>query len=139
MFAINRPGLAAGLAATIALAMATTAAAQEKKRNLLIIGESKGYQHDSISTAMATLYNLGRNSHHWDTFFRTDCTALTKKPLKGGAKNLDAAYAWLEYTAQPFTQKLLSPSGKYVAATRLDSRICAFMPLRMKSLMNCRL
>ena len=27
--------------------------------------------------------------------------------LTKGAKNLDAAYAWLEYTAQPFTQKLL--------------------------------
>ena len=39
---------------------------------------------------MATLYNLGRCYHHWDTFFRTDCTAVTKKPLKWGAKNLDA-------------------------------------------------
>ena len=53
----------------------------EKKRRLLVIGQSKGYQHDSISTAMATLYNLGRCSHQWDTFFRTDCTAITKKPL----------------------------------------------------------
>ena len=26
----------------------------------------------------------------WDTVFRTDCTAITKKPLKWGAKNLDA-------------------------------------------------
>jgi type 1 glutamine amidotransferase len=64
--------------------------AQEKKRRLLVIGQSKGYQHDSISTAMATLYNLGRRTHQWDTFFRTDCTTLTKKPLKWGAKNLDA-------------------------------------------------
>src|ERR1700752_3820533 len=66
------------------------AAAQEKRRRLLVVGQSKGYQHDSISTAMATLYNLGRSSHQWDTFFRTDCTAITKKPLKWGAKNLDA-------------------------------------------------
>jgi type 1 glutamine amidotransferase len=64
--------------------------AQEKTRHLLIIGQSKGYQHESISTAMATLYNLGRSSGRWDTTFRTDCTAITKKPLKWGAKNLDA-------------------------------------------------
>ena len=73
-----------------ALASPPRAFAQEKKRNLLVIGQSKGYQHDSISTAMATLYNLGRSSGQWDTFFRTDCTAITKKPLKWGAKNLDA-------------------------------------------------
>ncbi len=66
------------------------ARAQEKKRTLLIIGQSKGYQHESISTAMVTLYNLGRTSKEWDTVFRTDCTAITKKPLKYGARNLDA-------------------------------------------------
>src|SRR5262249_55394599 len=53
-------------------------------------GQSKGYEHDSISTAMATLYNLGRRSHQWETFFRTDCAASTKKPRKGEAKNLNA-------------------------------------------------
>jgi hypothetical protein len=63
---------------------------EEKKRRLLVIGQSKGYQHDSISTAMVTLYNLGRSSKYWDTFFRTDCAAITKKPLKWSAKNLDA-------------------------------------------------
>jgi type 1 glutamine amidotransferase len=74
----------------VSLAIVTTGFAQEKKRKLLFIGQSKGYQHDSISTAMATLYNLGRSSHQWDTFFRTDCAAITKKPLPWGAKNLDA-------------------------------------------------
>ena len=74
----------------VSLGVTNATSAQEKKRRLLVIGQSKGYQHDSTSTAMATLYNLGRCSHHWDTFFRTDCTAITKKPLKWGAKNLDA-------------------------------------------------
>ena len=63
---------------------------QESKRSLLVIGQSKGYQHESISTAMVTLFNLGQSSKKWDTVFRTDCTAITKKPLKYGAKNLDA-------------------------------------------------
>ncbi len=39
---------------------------------------------------MVTLYNLGRSSKLWNTYFRTDCTALTKKPLKWGAKNLNS-------------------------------------------------
>jgi type 1 glutamine amidotransferase len=77
------------LALTLVLAVAAGASGEEKKRRLLVIGQSKGYQHESISTAMVTLYNLGRGSGQWDTYFRTDCTAVTKKPLKWGAKNLN--------------------------------------------------
>jgi putative spermidine/putrescine transport system substrate-binding protein/spermidine/putrescine transport system substrate-binding protein len=33
-----------------------------------------------------------------------------------GARNLDAAYAWLEYAAQPFTQKLMSDVTAYNVA-----------------------
>lgn len=78
-------------ALTIVLVLATagTAAAQERKRRLLFIGQSKGYQHEAIPTAMVTLYQLGKTSGRWETDFRTDCTALTKKPLKWGAKNLN--------------------------------------------------
>jgi putative spermidine/putrescine transport system substrate-binding protein/spermidine/putrescine transport system substrate-binding protein len=36
--------------------------------------------------------------------------------LTKGAKNLDAAYAWLEYTAQPFTHKLLADVTAYIVA-----------------------
>jgi type 1 glutamine amidotransferase len=70
----------------------------DRKRNLLIIGQSIGYQHDSVSSAMATLYRLGRETGLWDTCFKTDCTAITKKPLKWGAKNLDAFDAVMFFT-----------------------------------------
>ena len=36
--------------------------------------------------------------------------------LTRGAKNLDAAYAWMEYTAQPFTHKLLYDVTAYIVA-----------------------
>ena len=36
--------------------------------------------------------------------------------LTSGAQNLDAAYAWLEYAAQPFTQKLLADVTGYIVA-----------------------
>jgi type 1 glutamine amidotransferase len=78
--------------------LVSPAFAQDKKRSLLVIGQSKGYQHESISTAMVTLYNLGRDSKKWDTVFRTDCTAITKKGLKYGAKNLDAFDAIVFFT-----------------------------------------
>jgi putative spermidine/putrescine transport system substrate-binding protein/spermidine/putrescine transport system substrate-binding protein len=38
--------------------------------------------------------------------------------ITSGAKNLDAAYAWLEYTAQPFTQKLLADVTNYIVANQ---------------------
>jgi uncharacterized protein len=73
-------------------------AAAQPTRNLLVIGQAKGYQHESISTAMATLYNLGRSTGLWNTCLRTDCTALTKKPLKWEAKNMDAFDAIVFFT-----------------------------------------
>jgi spermidine/putrescine-binding protein len=36
--------------------------------------------------------------------------------MTSGAKNLDAAYAWLEYTAQAFTQKLMADVTNYIVA-----------------------
>ncbi len=82
----------------IGLLLATAAFGQEKKRNLLFIGQSKGYQHEAVSPAMVTLYNLGRSSGLWNTYFRTDCTAITKKPLKWGAKNLNSFDAVVFFT-----------------------------------------
>jgi type 1 glutamine amidotransferase len=77
------------LALILILAIVGASPARERRRRLLVIGQSKGYQHEAISTAMVTFYDLGRKSGLWDTYFRTDCTAITKKPLKWGAKNLD--------------------------------------------------
>src|SRR6185436_3815078 len=71
---------------------------EKPKHNLLFIGQAKGYQHEAISTALATFYNLGRSSGLWNTVLRTDCTAITKKPLKWEAKNLEAFDAVVFFT-----------------------------------------
>src|ERR1700741_3011592 len=73
-------------------------AADQPKHNLLFIGQAKGYQHEAISAAMATFYNLGHSSGLWNTQLRTDCTGVTKKPLKWEAKNLDAFDAIVFFT-----------------------------------------
>ena len=67
-------------------------------KHLLIIGEEKGYRHEAVSHAAATLERLGRESGLWSTTIRTDTEALTKKKLEYNAKNLNDFDAVLFYT-----------------------------------------
>ena len=57
-------------------------------KHVLVIGQTKGFEHDSVSAAMATIYNLGQQSGLWDTTLRTDTELLTKKDLGRNTKNL---------------------------------------------------
>jgi type 1 glutamine amidotransferase len=59
------------------------------KKHLLVLGEEKGYRHDSVSHAMATIERLGKQTGLWDTTIRTDTEVLTKKKLEFNAKNLN--------------------------------------------------
>ena len=68
------------------------------KKKLLVIGEEKGYRHEAVSHAMATIERLGRETGVWDTVIRTDTEALTKKKLEYNAKNLNDFDAVLFYT-----------------------------------------
>ncbi|HEY1986110.1 MAG TPA: ThuA domain-containing protein [Terracidiphilus sp.] len=59
-------------------------------KHVLVIGQTKGFEHDSVPDAMAAVYNMGKESGLWDTTLRTDTELLTKKDLgKRNAKNLD--------------------------------------------------
>jgi uncharacterized protein len=68
------------------------------RKHLLVIGEEKGYRHESVSHAMATIERLGKVSGLWDTTLRTDTEALTKKKLEYNAKNLNDFDAVLFFT-----------------------------------------
>jgi len=57
-------------------------------KHVLVIGETKGFEHDSISAAMAAVFDMGQESGLWDTTIRTDTELLTKKDLGRNAKNL---------------------------------------------------
>jgi len=83
-----------GLAFASVLVAQTPAA----RKRLLVIGEEKGYRHEAVSHAMATIYGLGRETGLWDTVIRTDTEALTKKKLEYNAKNLNDFDAVLFYT-----------------------------------------
>src|SRR3954447_9322563 len=69
-----------------------------KRKKILAIGEVKGFQHDSVSHALASIERLGKESGLWDTYIRTDSQLITKKKLQGNAKNLDYFDAVLFYT-----------------------------------------
>ena len=68
------------------------------RKHLLVVGEEKGYRHEAVSHAMATIERMGRESGLWDTTIRTDTEALTKKKLEYNAKNLNDFDAVLFYT-----------------------------------------
>jgi type 1 glutamine amidotransferase len=85
--------------ASLALLVASGVSAQQPKRKkLLVIGETKGFQHDSVSHAMAMFEKLGYDSGLFDVFLKTDTELITKKKLTGNAKNLDYFDAVLFYT-----------------------------------------
>ena len=68
------------------------------KKRLLVIGEEKGYRHEAVSHAMATIERLGTQTGLWETFIRTDTEPLTKKKLEYNARNLNDFDAVLFYT-----------------------------------------
>jgi type 1 glutamine amidotransferase len=65
------------------------AAQQPHKKRLLFIGQSKDWQHDSVSYAAATLWKLGHDTGLWETYIRTDCQLVTKKEIPRNGKNLN--------------------------------------------------
>jgi type 1 glutamine amidotransferase len=77
---------------------ALTAQSNPPRKRLLAIGEEKGYRHEAISHAMATIEKLGRETGLWDTVIRTDTEPLSKKKLEYNAKNLNDFDAVLFYT-----------------------------------------
>lgn len=73
------------------VALSAFAAAQTNspaRKHILFIGQEKGYRHEAVSHAMATVERLGIQTGLWDTTLRTDCEPLTKKKLEYNAKNL---------------------------------------------------
>jgi uncharacterized protein len=58
-------------------------------KHVLVIAQTKGFEHDSVPDAMAAVYNMGKESGLWDTTLRTDTELLTKKDLGRNAKNLN--------------------------------------------------
>jgi uncharacterized protein len=76
----------------------TSPAAADAMKRLLFLGEEKGYRHESVSHAAATIERLGRESGLWTTTIRTDTEVLTKKKIEYNAKTLNDFDAVMFYT-----------------------------------------
>jgi len=66
------------LLASVAVLPAQT---RTRKHVLAWADVRNGYQHDSISHAIATIERLGHESGAYDTFIRTDSQIITKRPI----------------------------------------------------------
>ncbi len=70
-----------------------------QKKRLLFLGQSKDWEHDTVSYAAGTLWKLGHDSGLWDVYIYTDCRSITKKPLPRNQKNLEYFDAVVFYTS----------------------------------------
>jgi type 1 glutamine amidotransferase len=97
----NRRSFVGGLAAAVVCSGiagkdASTQSAQQTpqtadpfagKKKLLAIGDvHTGYQHDSVSHALATIEQMGRRSGDYITYIRTDTQLITKDKVYGTGK-----------------------------------------------------
>ena len=58
--------------------------------HVLVISETKGFEHDSIPDAMATIWRMGHDTKLWEATLRTDTELITKKDIKErNVKNLN--------------------------------------------------
>src|SRR5579884_4315065 len=58
-------------------------------KRVLVIGAAKGFEHDSITDSMATVWRMGRESGMWDANLRTDYEWLTKGQVGRNGRNLN--------------------------------------------------
>lgn len=65
------------------------AAPPATKKHVLVIGQTKGFEHDSVPDAMGTIWKMGHSSGLWDTYIRTDTELITKGKVGPNGKNLD--------------------------------------------------
>jgi type 1 glutamine amidotransferase len=93
-----RVTLIRGFFLIFALSSLVSAQSTSAPKHLLVLGEEKGYRHEAVSHAMATIERLGNETGLWETTIRSDTEALTKKKLEYNAKNLNDFDAVLFYT-----------------------------------------
>ena len=57
-------------------------------KHVLVIGQTTGFEHDSVPDAMVAIFTMGKETGLWDTTLRTDTELITKKDLGRNSKNL---------------------------------------------------
>src|SRR5258708_29850809 len=74
-------------AIALLLCAGTPLTSQARAKKLLATGDVRtGYQHDSVSHALATIERLGRESGAYVASIRTDSQLLTKQSITAGER-----------------------------------------------------
>ena len=60
----------------------------DSRKHILVIGQTKGFQHDSVPDAMGSVWKMGQDSNLWITYMRTDTQWITKGDPGRNGKNL---------------------------------------------------
>ena len=50
--------------------------------HILVVGQTNGFEHDSVPDAMANIWRMGHDTRLWETTLRTDTENITKHPVK---------------------------------------------------------
>jgi len=61
---------------------------------VLVIGQTKGFEHDSVSDAMVAIFEMGRESGLWETMLRTDTELLLKSRRVVPGRLLEAGFSF---------------------------------------------
>ncbi len=52
--------------------------------HILVVGQTEGFEHDSVPDAMANIWRMGHDTRLWEATLRTDTENITKKTVKKG-------------------------------------------------------
>ena len=52
--------------------------------HILVVGQTEGFEHDSVPDAMASIWRMGHDTRLWEATLRTDTENITKKTVKKG-------------------------------------------------------
>ncbi len=58
------------------------------RKHILVIGQTNGFEHDSVPDAMGSVWRMGHDTGLWDTYLRTDTEPITKAQMHPNGKNL---------------------------------------------------
>lgn len=85
---IIKVAIISGVAAVITILSARAQNADELRTlppkgvaHVLVIGQTKGWEHDSVPDAMANIWKMGHDTKLWEATFRTDTELITKENL----------------------------------------------------------
>ena len=53
-----------------------------REAHVLVISETKGFEHDFVPDAMATIWRMGHHTKLWEATLRTDTELITKRDIK---------------------------------------------------------